>query len=248
LTRYSPTRWLACVLLGTASAIGSAWVCKIGYAMSPSRSPEAWTERHRDGEWIVSAWRPPGRRSYTITHIDSFAYPGVRLDDLLLRRADGSAASAGPLALDLESSREQPGPRAPTWVRRPVPGGAIDQLATGAYGWPVVCMKGEMEVRASGSQHVGAWLVAPRQPGWSMDLALPLVPLPGGLAVSSAAWSLIWAGGFVLVPALRRHARAAVGCCPACGYDLTGVPSPRCPECGGDGETPCGDGTNRRWV
>lgn len=31
---------------------------------------------------------------------------------------------------------------------------------------------------------------------------------------------------------LLAHQRAAVGCCPSCGYDLTGNVSGRCPECG----------------
>jgi len=31
---------------------------------------------------------------------------------------------------------------------------------------------------------------------------------------------------------LRRARRRAAGCCPPCGYNLTGLIEPRCPECG----------------
>jgi len=62
---------------------------------------------------------------------------------------------------------------------------------------------------------------------------LPLVPLPLGFAVNSAAY-----GGAVLMlivapGALRRRRRRARGQCPACGYDLAGLAAKgACPECG----------------
>ena len=41
---------------------------------------------------------------------------------------------------------------------------------------------------------------------------------------------------------LRRHRRRGRGACLNCGYDLTGLPEPRCPECGqpfeSKGDTP----------
>lgn len=52
----------------------------------------------------------------------------------------------------------------------------------------------------------------------------------------------MWAPGLLLLipaaiavhrgPRLQRHRRER-GLCPACGYDLRGLPEPRCPECGG---------------
>lgn len=42
---------------------------------------------------------------------------------------------------------------------------------------------------------------------------------------------LVWPG-LVALGLLRRRRRARRGCCPDCGYDLTGNVTGRCPECG----------------
>ena len=56
------------------------------------------------------------------------------------------------------------------------------------------------------------------------------------------------AGGFAVLfaqaylPMRRRRKRVKLGQCIECGYNLTGLPEPRCPECGqpfeGKGDTP----------
>ena len=37
---------------------------------------------------------------------------------------------------------------------------------------------------------------------------------------------------FVLIRTIRRRVRHKLAHCSKCGYDLTGLPEPRCPECG----------------
>ncbi len=59
----------------------------------------------------------------------------------------------------------------------------------------------------------------------------PLVYVPYGIAMLSAAvapltWLVVWR-----VSDHRRAARAKVGLCRRCGYDLRATPE-RCPECG----------------
>jgi hypothetical protein len=52
--------------------------------------------------------------------------------------------------------------------------------------------------------------------------------------------AILWVGALVRgvlraregVRLLRGHRRLRRGCCPACGYDLTGNTSGTCPECG----------------
>ncbi len=71
---------------------------------------------------------------------------------------------------------------------------------------------------------------------------LPLIPGSGattGLERSLIIrlWALVIAFGlwplwcFFRGP-VRRARRRAAGCCPPCGYNLTGLIDPRCPECG----------------
>ncbi|MEQ8770314.1 MAG: hypothetical protein RIB60_07385 [Phycisphaerales bacterium] len=54
---------------------------------------------------------------------------------------------------------------------------------------------------------------------WSWALLFGLV-----LSLYAAWWQV--------VPGRRRRRRAAVGRCPACGYDRRGGQSGPCPECG----------------
>ncbi len=48
--------------------------------------------------------------------------------------------------------------------------------------------------------------------------------------------ALILGGRFLpVVPPMRGERRRAKGLCPSCGYDMSGLPGPRCPECGAEG-------------
>ena len=51
-------------------------------------------------------------------------------------------------------------------------------------------------------------------------------------AYSLPAWWIVVAAGAVAFFAWPRRKRTAVGTCSACGYDLRGNRSGRCPECG----------------
>lgn len=63
-----------------------------------------------------------------------------------------------------------------------------------------------------------------RFPVATWNLRLPLLPM----ALLFAAYPVI---AFIRGPA-RRWRRRRKGLCVKCGYDLTGLPEPRCPECG----------------
>jgi len=65
------------------------------------------------------------------------------------------------------------------------------------------------------------------------DRFIPRASSSGGFTTLSVPlWMLFAALITPLVISVVRCARTRPGCCPACGYDLTGNTSGRCPECG----------------
>ncbi|MHC4094085.1 MAG: hypothetical protein ACYSVY_28055 [Planctomycetota bacterium] len=65
--------------------------------------------------------------------------------------------------------------------------------------------------------------------GWRSDLERAYVRFP--LWLPFALFALYPAVAFIRGP-LRRWRRSRKGLCVKCGYNLTGLPEPRCPECG----------------
>lgn len=69
-----------------------------------------------------------------------------------------------------------------------------------------------------------------RSPGYMWNLGIPLwMPAAACGVISLLLWRSI-----------RRKRRRASGVCKRCGYDLTGLTAPRCPECGHGFELPEG--------
>ncbi len=70
-------------------------------------------------------------------------------------------------------------------------------------------------------------------PAFRNTRTLPYLPVWPGLAINLAFWSAA-AAPLVFAPvAIRRLRRKRRGACPACGYDLRGLPAGGlCPECG----------------
>lgn len=96
-----------------------------------------------------------------------------------------------------------------------------------AYGWPTRSWAGYfINARPSGS--VNAWLSAP---GSSQSRVLPYIPVVPGIVVNSSMYAAAWFGVLILVRRLARHRRKP-GFCGECGYDVRGLITPRCPECG----------------
>ncbi len=83
------------------------------------------------------------------------------------------------------------------------------------------------------------WILVRHKPSWSTAAILTaailgagialLIPVRAGLTFA-IPFACLWLAAFyvrTIVPDVR-----APGACHWCGYDLRGLPSPRCPECG----------------
>ena len=80
------------------------------------------------------------------------------------------------------------------------------------------------------------YLAAPRRLGWSLDyyaMVIGILFLPAAILST-----LVVQGARAVGCRLVRWPRIAPGHCRACGYDLTGNVSGRCPECGLSRSTP----------
>ncbi len=81
--------------------------------------------------------------------------------------------------------------------------------------WPFPLRKSSWYWKRRATIHQGVWDVEIRFPVWA-----PLIVF--------ACYPTI---AFIRGP-LRRHRRRKRNQCIHCGYNLTGLPEPRCPECG----------------
>jgi hypothetical protein len=112
-------------------------------------------------------------------------------------------------------------------------------------GWPCASLRGVLYIGAPGT--TGQWggaVTAPSwlhpnaaQPAFCSDLrAIPLVPEPLGFSLDAILFAAIFATLFIAPSRLRRSLRLRRGLCPACAYDLAGITTGVCPECGKGGD------------
>jgi hypothetical protein len=139
-------------------------------------------------------------------------------------------------------SQYRPGARAdvPSYAVFPGTDDAEVTAATGASGWPFLCLCGtEYEVRnAPGRRPVvtrrtSTFLTSDTLPFLGPGRYLPIRPIWPGLVADTTIYAVPWLALLSLSHALRRWWRLRRNHCPACNYDLRATPlrSP-CPECG----------------
>jgi hypothetical protein len=134
------------------------------------------------------------------------------------------------------------------YISEPVPPQGAYTVSEARSGWPARAMRTVQlqHPTGAGSKVDGSswqtwrperrWAV--RLPSYSMASEfehrgmLPTAVVPLGFAIDTALFGgiifLLWCAP----PLARESLRRRRGACPACGYDLRGITSGTCPECG----------------
>lgn len=124
------------------------------------------------------------------------------------------------------------------YIARPVLAPGMTMRATRNAGWPLPSL-GSTIVRTDAGLR-GRWLL-PIAPRWASGphlfaRSLPLRPVwPGfvaNTALFAAGWWMLLGLPMVVYNVIRRRGLRRRGRCPRCGYDLSGLNSDVCPECG----------------
>jgi hypothetical protein len=201
-------------------------------------------------------WRPDGEPSYHTVyswsnsksfgfrHIAVWSNQGhmpINRHAARRMREEIHAGKAG-LSPDQIFVRPYVEPAWPSWLPLlPEDDTEFSEWGARAAGWPMLCLASRSNAPTTGARTT-SWSMrilpatvavgaAPRDPDVG---AIPLRPLPLGLAANTLLYA---APPFIVLaaaPAVRRALRRRRGLCPVCGYDRRGLDdaSP-CPECGG---------------
>jgi hypothetical protein len=135
----------------------------------------------------------------------------------------------------------------PYWMDNPMWGlDEPDARSPSAYWWsagvPFRCCRGVKAYTTSSSSQSRGIVV------WEIgaeDVWVPLEPWWPGLIANSASFAaLLWfgprlvrlTGAWAYAPfrAIRKWRLRRACCCPCCAYDLRGLSTPNCPECGAE--------------
>ena len=98
-----------------------------------------------------------------------------------------------------------------------------------ASGWPLLSMRCQ-STHSETAWSVSRGITLSAFGGWRE--ALPLVPIWPGLLADTVFYAALFAALHQPTTLARRSIRRKRGHCPACNYDLQGLDSPTCPECG----------------
>ncbi len=208
------------VLFGVLGAVTTALVAAV-LVLSPQLiAPPKWL--------LLSAQTWQSHEVWTLYGFDT---PGQRL----------IVAAPSPVSLTLDGPT--PYRATPSWSAFRGDGPSFERLENAgpfggheaAAGWPLLAFHGaDVSIKDPGAftrvPVKGVLVRIPR--GTQPELLIPLTPMWPGFAANSAIYGLAWFSLAFGVGRLKRWRRRRRGLCPFCRYDLSGVDSDTCPECG----------------
>jgi hypothetical protein len=235
-------RLLLCVALGllTTGALTASLAAFVPIEKAPARVA-------LDGDhlqpWLIDLACPGARR--TIWFEKGRIYTKAQYGP---RDGSGSSAAVSCWSFAISTRRDPRTTRGAIEIPREIAeatqanpptswGGCLDKR-----GWPLPAAQtrvlGLMSPLATAAYRTdwGAPLTNDRIPSGRGSLAdvrmIPYRPIWSGLAVDAALYAGLW-WCLLLVPRfVAAKWRRKQGSCPACGYDLTGLTTGVCPECG----------------
>ncbi len=234
-------RWgiliLVCLLLGVVTTYGVAW----GIALSVDYTRLAETHAYKNsgtggpddasGMFLFES-KEVGIRHWSVNELNQEALAQLDWEPVPVSQA---APCIGRVRRALSA-------------RSTSPANPRTTLTIHASGWPMAALWCEEEshpanpppsyvvgtsLKNGGIQLSSAWPTY-GSPLFSVTYfkCLPLFPLVPGIIIDVGLYAMIWLGALCALRFVLRVRRQRLGCCTACGYDLTGNNSGKCPECG----------------
>jgi hypothetical protein len=243
--RFLALAAVGCLAFGLVVSVALAWVLSLWPTRGIGNTFQSSVNWRPDGEpshHTVYDWS--NAKSLGFRHIATWQIPGHMPINRHAARRMREEILAGKAGLPPDQIYVQPyvQPAWPSWLPTP-PEDDTEYAEWGARaaGWPMLCLASRSNAPTTGARKT-SWSMrirpatvtagaAPRDPD---EGAIPLRPLPLGLAANTLLYA---APPFIVlaaIPAARRALRRRRGLCPVCGYDRRGLggASP-CPECGG---------------
>ncbi len=235
---------IGCLAFGLAVSVGLAWVLCLWPTKDIGNTFQSSVNWRPDGEpsyHTVYSWS--NSKSMGFRHIAVWshqAYKPINRHAARRMREEILAGKAG-LPPDQIFVRPYVEPAWPSWLPvLPEDDTEYSEWGARAAGWPMPCLASRSSATTTGARSA-SWSMriwpatatgsaVPRDPDKG---AVPLRPLPLGLAANTLLFA---APPFIVlaaIPAGRRALRRRRGLCPVCGYAVGGLD--RCPECGTDG-------------
>ncbi|MFI4882861.1 MAG: hypothetical protein ACIAQU_09790 [Phycisphaerales bacterium JB064] len=233
-----------CLVFGLTVSVALAWALCLwptkdignSFQSSVNWRPESEPSYHTVYNWSNA-------KSVGFRHVAVWPLPGYHPINRHAARRMREEILAGKAGLPPDQIAVRPyvRPAWPSWLATlPEDDTEYAEWGARAAGWPMLCLASRSSETTTG----------PRQTSWSLRLwspaatggsaprdpdrgAVPLRPLPLGLAANTLLFAAPLFVVLVAVPTVRRAIRRRRGRCPACGYDRRGLDhrSP-CPECG----------------
>lgn len=228
------------VLLGAASTVAVAWAC--GAWGNLGRQPLQKHVVHKGRVvWILDAKSRFGaerHRWWAHGIADDARERATALHQSIESDADLAAAKRSPFGYVMY--RRWP----PSWGAFPkLPSDGVDALwmsCEDARGWPLLALHAELkEMWPVSREGPSAWrggIGLPNYDTWpdviDMPRALPYLPIWSGFIGDTLFYAAVWAA-LIFVPGfVRGRRRIRRGLCQRCAYDLRGLTTLGCPECG----------------